>query len=67
MAASIVLIFLTSLFPQPASTADSGLITKPSDYSVSETIDRFENAIMARGQIVSVGYATSSAAVTLTG
>jgi uncharacterized protein (DUF302 family) len=32
----------------PAAAADAGLITKPSRYSVSETIDRFEDAVKAK-------------------
>src|SRR6266851_3668893 len=52
IAASIALIFLPLLLPQTASTADSGLITKPSNYSVPETVERFENAVTAKGQIV---------------
>ncbi len=49
---SVVLaVFLLSL-PQTASSGDSGLITKPSKYSVQETIERFETAVKAKGQIV---------------
>jgi len=33
----------------PVSAADSGLVTKPSRYSVQQTIDRFENAVIAKG------------------
>jgi uncharacterized protein (DUF302 family) len=32
----------------PAPAADAGLVTKPSKYSVSETLDRFEAAVKAR-------------------
>jgi uncharacterized protein (DUF302 family) len=32
-----------------AVSAASGLITKPSKYSVQETIERFETAIKAQG------------------
>ena len=35
-----------------AVSAASGLITKPSKYSVQETIERFEAAIKAQGGIV---------------
>jgi uncharacterized protein (DUF302 family) len=52
IAASIALIFLPLLLPQTGLTADSGLITKPSNYSVPETVERFENALTAKGQIV---------------
>jgi uncharacterized protein (DUF302 family) len=38
---------------QPASGGDSGLITKPSKYSVPDTIERFEVAVKAKGWIVS--------------
>jgi uncharacterized protein (DUF302 family) len=50
--ASTASILFLLLLPRPGSTADSGLITKPSNYSVSETVDRFENAVTATGQIV---------------
>ena len=48
----IVLVLLAFSSPQIALTADSGLITKPSSYTVQETIDRFENAVKAKGQII---------------
>lgn len=32
----------------PAPAADAGLVTKPSKYSVSETLNRFEAAVKAR-------------------
>jgi len=41
-----------SSMPQLASASDSGLITKPSKYSVLDTIERFEVAIKARGWVV---------------
>src|SRR3954453_13918280 len=31
--------------------ADSGLISKPSDHSVQETVERFEKAVKARGSV----------------
>jgi uncharacterized protein (DUF302 family) len=34
------------------ASADQGLITKRSNYSVPETVERFENAIKARGWMV---------------
>ena len=49
--ASVLAALLSSL-PQPAFAADTGLITKPSKYSVPETIERFKAAIKARGWIV---------------
>jgi uncharacterized protein (DUF302 family) len=45
-------VLLSALSPQSVAIADSGLITKPSNYSVSETVDRFEKAVTAKGQIV---------------
>jgi hypothetical protein len=48
----IVLLLSILSLPQTASTVDSGFITKPSSYSVQETIERFENAVKANGQIV---------------
>lgn len=47
-----VVASLAFSLPQAALTADSGLITKPSSYSVQETIQRFETAVEAKGQIV---------------
>jgi uncharacterized protein (DUF302 family) len=48
----IVLLLSILSLPQIASTADPGFVTKPSSYSVQETIERFENAVKAKGQIV---------------
>ena len=36
----------------PAGAADQGLITKRSNYSVLETVERFENAIKAKGFMI---------------
>ena len=36
----------------PVSGGDAGLITKPSKYSVPDTIERFEVAVKAKGWIV---------------
>jgi uncharacterized protein (DUF302 family) len=33
-------------------SADPGLITKPSNYSAQETIERFESAVKAKGQML---------------
>jgi len=41
-----------SSVPQLASASDSGLITKPSKYSVPDTIERFEASIKAKGWVV---------------
>jgi len=38
--------------PQTGFSADSGLITKPSNYSFPDTIKRFEAAIQAKGFII---------------
>jgi uncharacterized protein (DUF302 family) len=38
--------------PQTSLPAESGLITKPSKYSVQETIRRFEAAVTAKGWVV---------------
>lgn len=40
------------LLAWPAVGADSGLVTKPSKYSVKDTISRFEEAVKAKGWIV---------------
>lgn len=58
-----VLALLISSLPKMALTADPGLITKPSRYSVPETTERFENAVKAKGQIVfgQVDHAAASA------
>jgi hypothetical protein len=37
---------------QLASAGDSGLMTKPSKYSVPDTIERFEVAVKAKGWVV---------------
>ena len=40
------------LLPPLALAAESGLLTKPSQHSVQETIDRFERAVKAKGWVV---------------
>src|SRR6266851_3714753 len=40
------------VLPLPAGAADQGLITKRSNYSVPETVERFENAIKAKGFMI---------------
>jgi uncharacterized protein (DUF302 family) len=62
------LVFVTLLLSlsQKASPADSGLITKPSRYSVQETIERFETAVKAKGQTV-FGEVDHAAAATKVG
>ncbi len=46
----VIIALLVGL--QAASGADAGLITKPSKYSVLDTIERFEMAVNARGWVV---------------
>ncbi len=50
-----------------ALSADTGLITKPSNYSVQETIERFERAVQAKGQTLfgRIDHADSAAKVGL--
>jgi uncharacterized protein (DUF302 family) len=60
--ASVLAALLSSL-TQPAFAADTGLITKPSKYSVPETIERFKAAIKARGWIVFTELDHAAAAV----
>jgi uncharacterized protein (DUF302 family) len=48
--ASIVAFLL--LLPGAVWSAESGLVTKPSNHSARETADRFENAIKSKGWIV---------------
>jgi hypothetical protein len=49
----LLLIFALSVslgaIAHSAAAADAGLVTKPSKYSVSETLDRFEAAVKAKG------------------
>jgi uncharacterized protein (DUF302 family) len=46
-------LFVAAWFVAPPAMADgSGLITKASNHGVKETIDRFENAVKAKGWIV---------------
>jgi hypothetical protein len=40
------------LFSLPANAADNGIISKPSGSSVSETLDRLEKVVKAKGLIV---------------
>ncbi len=49
----VVFVFAIALasLRQPASGGDSGLITKPSKYSVPDTIERFEVAVKAKGWV----------------
>ena len=49
---SLGLAILLVLPLQVSSSDDAGLITKPSKYSVPETIARFEKAITAKGWVV---------------
>ena len=50
--ASMVLFALTVTSPAVAAPADRGLVTKPSNYSVRQTIQRFEAAVKAQGWMV---------------
>ena len=47
---SVIIALLVGL--QAASGADAGLITKPSKFSVPDTIERFEMAVKAKGWMV---------------
>ena len=46
LAATVVSV---TLAPAIVCAADVGLISKPSKHSVQETVERFENAIKAKG------------------
>jgi uncharacterized protein (DUF302 family) len=48
----VTFVIFALLVPQFGSASDSGLITKPSRYSVLETIKRFETAVQAKGYII---------------
>ena len=48
----LAMIFGVMVLPLPAGAADQGLITKRSNYSVPETVERFENAIKAKGFMI---------------
>ena len=54
--ASMTLLILTATVPllpfDEALSAEVGLITKPSNHSVQETAQRFENAIRSKGWVV---------------
>jgi uncharacterized protein (DUF302 family) len=47
---SLAICFVS--LPKVGLAAESGLITKPSKYSVPETIKRFETAVQAKGYII---------------
>jgi uncharacterized protein (DUF302 family) len=47
----VVVVLLLPLLPL-ALAAESGLVTKPSQHSVQETIERFETAVRAKGWVV---------------
>jgi hypothetical protein len=51
------------LAPQMTRSDEAGLTTKPSKYSVRETIDRFETAVTAKGWMISteLDYAAAAA------
>jgi uncharacterized protein (DUF302 family) len=46
----LALLSAVGLSSSKACSAESGLITKPSNFSVQETVERFENAAKAKGQ-----------------
>jgi uncharacterized protein (DUF302 family) len=45
-------IFALATASQPVGATDSGLITKASNYSAKETIERFESAVKSKGWII---------------
>ena len=49
---AVIFAIALSWVPQLASADNSGLITKPSKYSVPDTIERFEVAVKAKGWVV---------------
>src|SRR5713226_5564147 len=53
---AVIFAIALSWAPQLASATDPGLITKPSKYSVPDTIERFEVAVKAKGWLVLPGW-----------
>lgn len=49
---AVIVAITLSWVPQLGAAGDSGLITKPSKYSVPDTIERFEVAVKAKGWVV---------------
>jgi uncharacterized protein (DUF302 family) len=66
IAALCLVVLLVS--PPLIRAADSGLVTKPSQHSVQETIERFEAAVRAKGWVVftALDHAPAAAKVGLT-
>ena len=50
--AGVIVAVALATGQQPASGGDSGLTTKPSKYSVPDTIERFKVAVKAKGWVV---------------
>ena len=44
-----MVIVLSALLLSPLALAESGLVTKPSPYSVGETLDRLESVLTSKG------------------
>ena len=53
------LLILLMLFVMPVMAADNGLITKKSNYSVKETIDRLEKVLKEKGITVALRWSHS--------
>ena len=49
---TLAMILGVMVLPLSAGAADQGLITKLSNYSVPETVERFENALKAKGFMI---------------
>ena len=50
---SAALLVIPLVIPSPsARAAEAGLVTKPSNHSVRETTERFENAVRSKGWVV---------------
>jgi len=56
------LLILLMLFVMPVMAADNGLITKKSNYSVKETIDRLEKVLKEKGITVALRWSHSDKA-----
>lgn len=56
------LLILLMLFAMPVMAADNGLITKKSNYSVKETIDRLEKVLKEKGITVALRWSHSDKA-----
>jgi len=47
-----LIVALTLLLSFSANAADNGIVSKPSSYSVPETLDRLESVVRAKGLTV---------------